>query len=385
VSGVNSTGFDADYEYSFIEGLVNASNGTFQSGDVVITSVTDQATTTGRKLGTDGQHSIQVTFVISVILESLQLDSSNAFSELSSALQTILQSNQLSQKINYVLQSVKGSDFVSLTVTDLISDEASSVIIPLRTASPTLSPTPTSQEDNTAFTLSGWNLVMVIVIPFFVILACLILLIATRKQNTKKMGKVAVIDVKSLSGIESDEKKEAEEEREVSVKPRSRRVPPPAEQPPSPNRQNASTEHDNSREIEVEVPSPPSLPSLDSLPQAQNPPPHSAAAPGEPSNATVPPRSSAPQRLVLPPIQSQWNANPKSLRPQQSLDLEGGGLSPLASPKKPSPRPSSGDSRKSREGHSHGHGPALHNSPAAASVDDLLKLQSDLKNISSSP
>lgn len=325
---------------------MNASNGTFQYSDVVITSVTDQSATR-RKLETLSQQTIQVTFVISVILESLRLDSSNAFSEMSSLLHTIMQNNQLSQKINHVLQNIKGSNFVPLSVIDLVSDETLSIIIPLRTASPTLSPTPTDQEDNATFNLSGWNLVMVIVIPFFVIVVCLILLIATRKHNTKTIGKIAVIDVKSLSGIDAEEKKEVDDEREVSVKPGSHRVPPPVEEPSS-NQYKESSE--------------------------QNPPP----------NQSEPPKvyhSVAPQRVVLPPLQAnQWNANPKSLRPQQSLDLEGGALSPLGSPKKLSPRPSSGNSHGSGD---HGHGPALHNNPAAASVEDLLKLQSDLKDISS--
>jgi hypothetical protein len=64
------------------------------------------------------------------------------------------------------------------------------------------------------------------------------------------------------------------------------------------------------------------------------------------------------QRLVLPPINSQ-----------QFLDLEGGALSPLASPKKPSPRPHS-DKSLGSDGHTHSS--ALHISPAAASVDNLL-------------
>lgn len=86
----------------------------------------------------------------------------------------------------------------------------------------------------------------------------------------------------------------------------------------------------------------------------------------------------APHRLVLPPLQNQWSRNARTFRPQKSLDLEGGALSPLASPKRSSPPPE-GSRLQQRDKH----GPSLQSSPAAANVDDLLQLQNDLKTISS--
>lgn len=82
-----------------------------------------------------------------------------------------------------------------------------------------------------------------------------------------------------------------------------------------------------------------------------------------------------PQRLVLPPIESYWNS--RVLHSQPSLDLEGGALSPLGSPKKDTP-PATNRQRHDK------YGPVIQNDPAAATVDDLLKLQADLKDISSS-
>jgi hypothetical protein len=91
---------------------------------------------------------------------------------------------------------------------------------------PTLSPTSSpGSGDNSQFTLSGWNLVMAVVIPFLVVMGCLFVLIVTRKRNIQKHTKVAVIAIEATDGARGaprEERKEQEDER--SVKPKSNRV-----------------------------------------------------------------------------------------------------------------------------------------------------------------
>jgi large-conductance mechanosensitive channel len=152
-------------------------------------------------------------------LESLQLDQSTAFTHLSTVIGQ--SSDALTSKINAILQTTKGANYVPLTVLSLLSDESLSTIIILRTNTPTLEPTSSPDTGDEQFTLSGWNLVMVVVIPFVVVMACLFLLIVTRKQNIQKHTKVAVSSAPIETSDPREERKEQEDER--SVKPKNTR------------------------------------------------------------------------------------------------------------------------------------------------------------------
>lgn len=362
---MNSSVFDSAYQNSFVESLAAASNNTFNSNEILITNISDYFVV-NRKL-TTGTQSIKIAFIISIIIEKLGIEESNAFSMLTSILIETVTSNSLNEEMNTRLQTLKGNQYTPISVLRILTDANSSGVVILRTAAPTLSPESKHEMNNDSLLLSGWNLTIVIVIPFLVLVIFLVIIIGVRKQNNK-FQKVAV-QYHESGGFE--ERKEAEPANEILIKPKSV---PKTKTPPS-----LPIEQVYVKKIVVDAVNAAEPPEYDD-PGLENQSPQKPQTPVNniqptPHSEHVFPfddlQSHPPHRLILPPLDNAWTN--QHLHHSHSIDLEGGAGSPLSSPKKATPA-------RERYGK---YGPQIHNDPAAESVDELLRLQAELNEINS--